>query len=90
MEYFQGDWDVNVSTTLRITDGVRGQIDTDDYLVQASIGYQLYGYQTFGGNGQISVGWSYRKDNGQDSNMIAVQLSLGWDILTRFQLLKGW
>lgn len=90
LEYFQGDWDLNVSTTLRNTDGVPGQIDTDDYLVQASIGYQLYGYQTFGGNGQISVGWSYRKDNGQDSNMIAVQLSLGWDILTRFQLLKGW
>ncbi len=90
LQYFQGDWDVNVSTTLRDTSGVPGQADEDDYLVQASIGYQLYGYQALGGNGQVSVGWSYRKDAGQESNMVGVQLSLGWDLLSRFQLMKGW
>jgi hypothetical protein len=90
LEYFQGDWDLSVSTTLRNVDGIPSQQNADDYLIQASIGYQLYGYQALGGNGQISVGWSYRKDNGQDSNMVAVQLSLGWDILNRFQLFKGW
>ncbi len=90
LEYFHGDWDLNVSTTLRDTSGVPGQADADDYLVQATIGYQLYGYQALGGNGQISVGWSYRRDGGEESNMLGVQLSLGWDILTRFQPFKGW
>ncbi len=90
LEYFYGDWDINVSSTLRDTSGVPEQANEDDYLVQATVGYQLYGYQTYGGNGQISAGWSYSKNQGEDSNMFAVQLSLGWDILSRFQLLEGW
>ena len=90
LQYFQGDWDVNVSTTLRDTRCVPSQTNEDDYLVQATIGYQLYGYQALGGNGQVSVGWSHRKDAGQESNMIGVQLSLGWDMLSRFQVFKGW
>jgi hypothetical protein len=90
LEYFYGDWDLNVSSTLRDTSGVPEQANEDDYLVQATVGYKLYGYQTYGGNGQISAGWSYSKNQGEDSNMFAVQLSLGWDILSRFQLLEGW
>ena len=90
LEYFYGDCDINVSSTLRDTSGVPEQANEDDYLVQATVGYQLYGYQTYGGNGQISAGWSYSKNQGEDSNMFAVQLSLGWDILSRFQLLEGW
>ena len=90
LEYFHGDWDLNVSTTLRDTSGVPGQADSDDYLVQATIGYQLYGYQALGGNGQISAGWCYQEDQGQDSTTFALQLTLGWDMLSRFQLFEGW
>lgn len=90
LEYFYGDWDLNVSTTFRDTDDVPGQDDDDDYLVQATVSYQLYGYQALEGNGQISFGWSYRRDDGEYSNTFGVQLSLGWDILKEFQLRKGW
>lgn len=90
LTHFYGDWDLNVSSTLRDTSGVPEQTNEDDYLVQATVGYQLYGYQTHGGNGQISAGWSYSKNQGEYSNIFALQLSLGWDILSRFQLLEGW
>jgi hypothetical protein len=90
LEYFYGDWDFNVSTTFRDTDDVPGQNDDDDYLVQATVSYQLYGYQALEGNGQLSFGWSYRRDDGEYSNTFGVQLSLGWDILKEFQLRKGW
>ena len=90
LEYFHGDWDLNLSSTLRNTSGVPKQADYDDYLVQATVGYQLYGYQALGGNGQVSAGWSYREDQGVESSLFAVQLTLGWDLLTRFQVLEGW
>ena len=90
LEYFRGDWDLNASTTLRKTTDLPSQSAAHDLLAQATISYQLYGYQTGGGNGQISAGWSYSKDQGVDSNTFAIQLSLSWDIITRYQLLKGW
>ena len=89
LEYFSGDWDLNVSTTFRDVDNSPDDAG-NDYLVQATVGYQLYGYQAFGGNGQIAAGWSYRRDGGVYSNTIGLQLSLSWDFLNEFQLLKGW
>jgi hypothetical protein len=90
IEYFYGDWDFNVSATLRDTDGITNEDDENDYLIQATVSYQLYGYQALEGNGQIGIAYSYRRDGGEYSNMVGVQLSLGWDLLNRFQLTKGW
>jgi hypothetical protein len=90
LEYFYGDWDLNVSTTFRDGPSTPGDNSGDDYLVQATVGYQLYGYQAFGGNGQIAAGWSYRRDGGVYSNTIGIQLALSWDFLNEFQFLKGW
>ncbi|MGH7180097.1 MAG: hypothetical protein ACREJC_22155, partial [Tepidisphaeraceae bacterium] len=90
LEYFYGDWDLNVSTTFRDTDGIPGQDNQNDYLVQATVSYQLYGYQALEGNGQIAFGYSYRRDGGEYSSTFGVQLTLGWDILKEFQMFKGW
>jgi hypothetical protein len=88
-QYWYGDWNLSASGTIRDFD-MPSMDDENDFLVQASVGYQLYGYQAFGGNGQVSFGWSYQENAGQDEHIFGVVLSLGWDMFQDFQLFRGW
>lgn len=90
LDYWYGDWNLSVSGTTRSLDDIPGQSNDDDLLIQATIGYQLYGYQALEGNGQISFGWAYQRIGGEPQNTIGFAISLGWDVLNNFQLFKGW
>jgi hypothetical protein len=87
--YWLGDWNFSASGTMRDV-SVPSAADQDDFLIQASIGYQLYGYQALEGNGQVAFGWSYQEIGGVDQHVFGVVLSLGWDTFQNLQVFRGW
>ena len=89
VDYFYGDWDFSMAGTTRSIEGL-GAGDADDYMITAAVGYQLYGYQALGGNGQVSFGWAYSEQGRQDQHVFGIVLSLGWDMFNDFQIFRGW
>lgn len=71
-----GDWELDLAATWRNTDDGGGMRD-DDFLLSATIGYNLFTPQIL-----AQVGYSYREVGGEPDHLFGVQISMPINVLS--------